>query len=108
MNEFEKETEVFGPNEDQIYTAGINHTYNRFGNEKCWGNRIECYGSSAAEAEGLRDNIFAALSDAERYRFLRQRLTGEEFERITNRWPMSNEEADAAVDETIAKLQGEK
>lgn len=60
------------------------------------------------DANRVLHALRAFKEDAERYHFLRQRLTGEEFERITNRWPMSNEEADTTVDEMIAKLQGEK
>lgn len=45
-----------------------------------------------AENERLR-------ADAERYRWLICFVSNEEMERITGRWPMSDEEVDAAVDE---------
>lgn len=63
----------------------------------------------ANENQRISDERDAARADAERYRWLRSNVSGEELERITNRWPMSNEECDAAIDaiRTAPATQGE-
>jgi hypothetical protein len=54
------------------------------------------------EIERLRARLAEAERDAARYRWLRARVEGEELERITNRWPCTAEECDAAIDAMLA------
>ena len=57
--------------------------------------------AEAAVSEELETRLAEAERDAARYRWLRKKVGGEEMERLTGRWPMSNGEFDGLIDATM-------
>lgn len=51
-------------NDDGIVVAGIHDLQHKYqvGDVRTWGNRIECYGDTYEEANGLRNLILTKLN----------------------------------------------